>query len=323
LVTGSSPFLRILALQLLVEYPDDGPVEACDVRAVVRGGDHVHERACDRVVAGPPLDRDVDVERAFHLGRRHVPAVVEHRDGLGESAFAGQPDHVGDFFAGDQVLAELADAAVEAKLGLPRLGSLGAVAIAGAGVRGLANVGPDSDRQSRHQVCGLPGPLDESVVVEGGVAQEHLPVRPEPYPGAGLGLRHPGYLAQPGSLGELGARAVAAELPGHAAPEARRPGVPFPVHLDVQPGGQRVDNARPDPVQAAGGGIRATAELPARVQPCHDQFDAAQLGLALGVHRNAAAVVTHLGGPVRVQHDLDPGAEPAERLVNGVVEDLP
>jgi len=31
----------------------------------------------------------------------------------------------------------------------------------------------------------------------------------------------------------------------------------------------------------------------------------------------------HLGGPVSVQDDLDPGAVAAERLINGVIEDLP
>ena len=96
----------------------------------------------------------------------------------------------------------------------------------------------------------------------------------------------------------------------------------LPVHLYVQPRGQRVDHRGTDAVQAAGSGVRAAAELPARVQPGHDQLHAAELGLAFRVDRDAAAVVPDLGGAVRVQRDLDPGAMPAQRLVHGVVEDL-
>jgi len=59
------------------------------------------------------------------------------------------------------------------------------------------------------------------------------------------------------------------------------------------------------------------------VQPGHHQFHAGELGLALDVDRNAAAVVPDLGGIVRVQGHLDPGAVPGQRLVHGVVEDLP
>jgi len=76
-------------------------------------------------------------------------------------------------------------------------------------------------------------------------------------------------------------------------------------------------------VQAAGGGVGAAAELAARVQPGHDQLDAGELGLPLGVDRDAAAVVAYLGGPIGVQDDLDPGAEAAQRLIHRVVDDLP
>ena len=158
------------------------------------------------------------------------------------------------------------------------------------------------------------------------VAQEDLAVGPEPDAGAGDLLRDPADLAQARPPGEAGAGAGLAwsgELAGDAAAEAGRPGVAVPVHLDVQPRGQRVDHRRPDPVQAAGSGVGAAAELAARVQPGHDQLDAGELGLRLDVDRDAAAVVAHLGGPVGVQDDLDPGAVPGQRLVHRVVEDLP
>ena len=76
-------------------------------------------------------------------------------------------------------------------------------------------------------------------------------------------------------------------------------------------------------MQPAGGGIRAAAELAARVQPGHDELHAGQLGLALDVDRDAPAVVSDLGGTVRVQDHVDPRAVSGQRLVHPVVEDLP
>ena len=67
----------------------------------------------------------------------------------------------------------------------------------------------------------------------------------------------------------------------------------------------------------------AKTRIAAREQPGHDELDSAELGLALVIHGNAAAVVAHLGGPVAVQDDLDLGAVSGERLVHRVVEDLP
>ena len=58
-------------------------------------------------------------------------------------------------------------------------------------------------------------------------------------------------------------------------------------------------------MQAAGGRVRAAAELAAGVQLGHDDLDAGQAGLGLDVDRDAAAVVAHLDRAVVVQHDLD------------------
>ena len=76
-------------------------------------------------------------------------------------------------------------------------------------------------------------------------------------------------------------------------------------------------------MQSAGGDVRAAAELAARVQLGEDHLDPGQPGLGLLVDRDAAAVVVHLGGAVRVQDDVDAAAEAAERLVHRVVDDLP
>jgi hypothetical protein len=100
-------------------------------------------------------------------------------------------------------------------------------------------------------------------------------------------------------------------------------GLAAAVDLDVQPGRQRVDHRRADPVQASGGRVGAAAELAARVQPGHHDLDPGQAGARLDVDRDAPAVVPDLHRAVGVQVDLDPGAVPAQRLVHGVVDDLP
>ena len=290
--------------------------------AVVRGGDHVHERAGDGVVAVVPLDRHVDVELALHLGRGHVAAVVEHRDGLGERAVAGQPEHLGDLLAGRQVLAELADAAVEAELGraqLARRRRRPRRPVAAVGVSRRA----DGDGQAGHQVGGLPGALGEAVVAEGGVLEEHLPVRPEPDPGAGLGLATRPAWRSPDFLVKAASGPGAANSPATPRRKLVVQILPVPVDLDVEPGGERVHDRRADAVQAAGGGVGAAAELAARVQPGHAPARRRRAWSSLVVDGDAAAVVAHLGRPVGVQDDLDPGAVAAERLVHRVVEDLP
>ena len=301
--------------ELVVQRADQGPLEPGDVGAAVRGGDDVDERADHAVVAAPPLQRHVDSELALHLGRRHVPAVIQHRDGLGEVPRPGQPQHVGDRLAGGQVRAELADAAVEAELGVAWL----LVALVAVVVAFVA----DGDGQAGDQVGGLAGALGQGLEAELGVAQEHLAVRPEPDPRPGGLAQDAPEIAQSRPLGEVGRRAGPGELAGDAAAEAGRPGPALPVHLYVQPRGQRVDHRRAHAVQPAGGGVGAAAELAARVQPGHDQLHAGQLGLALDVDRDAPAIVPDLGRPVRVQDHVDPGAVPAQRLVHRVVEDLP
>ena len=76
-------------------------------------------------------------------------------------------------------------------------------------------------------------------------------------------------------------------------------------------------------MQAARRGVRTAAELAARVQLGEDHLDAGEPGLGLLVDRDAAAVVVDLGGAVGVQRDVDPGAVAGQRLVDGVVDDLP
>ena len=96
-----------------------------------------------------------------------------------------------------------------------------------------------------------------------------------------------------------------------------------PVDVDVHPRGQRVDDREADAVQAAGGDVRAAAELAAGVQLGRHHLDAGQPGLGLLVGRDAAAVVVDLDGVVGVQGDLDPVRGAGQRLVDAVVDDLP
>src|SRR5699024_10194147 len=78
-----------------------------------------------------------------------------------------------------------------------------------------------------------------------------------------------------------------------------------------------------DAVQAAGGGVGAAAELPARVQLGVDHLDTGQPGARLDVDGDAASVVAHLDRAVGAQEHLDAGRVAAERLVDRVVDDLP
>ena len=118
-------------------------------------------------------------------------------------------------------------------------------------------------------------------------------------------------------------RAVAGEDTRHPAPEAHALLGGRAVDVDVEPGGQRVDDRGADAVQAAGRDVRRAAELAARVQLGEDHLDAREPGLGLLVDRDAAAVVVHLGRAVGVERDLDQVAGAGQGLVHAVVDDLP
>src|SRR6185369_16927435 len=86
------------------------------------------------------------------------------------------------------------------------------------------------------------------------------------------------------------------------------------VDLDVEPARECVDDRGADTVEAARRGVRAAAELPARVQPGEDHLDTGEAGARLDVDRDAAAVVADLDRPVVGEDDLDPRAVPGEGL---------
>src|SRR3989442_3919767 len=98
--------------------------------------------------------------------------------------------------------------------------------------------------------------------------------------------------------------------------------LPFPLHADLEPFAQAVDDRKPDAVQTAGHAVHLPLELAATVHPRQDDFDAGRAVLRMDVDRNPAAVVRDRDGPVCVQGDLDFLAEAGHRLVDRLVDDL-
>ena len=96
------------------------------------------------------------------------------------------------------------------------------------------------------------------------------------------------------------------------------------AHLHHEPFGQRVDHAGADAVQAARdlvAGILA-AELAARMQHGVHDGHGRDAHFGLDINRNAAAVVGHADDVALLDRDLDVGAVPGQRFVDGVVDDL-
>jgi len=91
--------------------------------------------------------------------------------------------------------------------------------------------------------------------------------------------------------------------------------------LDDQPLAERVDDRRPDAVQAAGHLVAATAELAAGMQLGEHQRHGGD-PLRVRARGDAAAVVDDPHASVGEQRDDDLVAVARERLVDGVVDDL-
>ena len=110
---------------------------------------------------------------------------------------------------------------------------------------------------------------------------------------------------------------------GHAHLEGLEPVEAVALDLDLDALGERVDHRDADAVQAAGDLVAAAAELAAGVQHGQHDGDGGQLLARRDVDGDAAAVVGDLDGAVGQDRDLDPVAEAGQRLVDGVVHDLP
>src|SRR6266571_6157557 len=95
-----------------------------------------------------------------------------------------------------------------------------------------------------------------------------------------------------------------------------------PLHADLEPLAQAIDDGETDAVQPAGHAVHLPLELPAAVHPRQNDLDARRAVLRMDVDRDPTAVVRHGDGSVRVQGDLDFLAEARHRLVDRVVDDF-
>ncbi len=294
--------------QPVVEALDQGPLEPSQVGAALRRSDDVDERTDRAVIAHSPAQGDIHVHLAFDFCGHHVPLAVEDRNGFVEVTQAGQTDHATDGFVWAEHLAELLDAP-------------GVMEGLRHDVR--APLVPDVDREVRYQVRRLLGPAQNLGQVDFRVRQEHLPVGPPTDSGPGARPRGFAGFAQPRPLDEEVIRSVPGVLPRQPAVETHRVRLGVALHPNVQSLRQRVHHRRADAVQSAGGGIRPVTEFPARVQTGHHELNTGQPASGLHVDRDTPAVVGDLDRAVGVQGDVDTRAVAVERLVDGVVDDLP
>ena len=148
-------------------------------------------------------------------------------------------------------------------------------------------------------------------VVELGDVVERLEARPERDLGAALVAGGAHHLER--RLGD--AVAEADEVLLVVAPD-----------FQLQHGGERVHHRHADAVQAArhlvGVVVFAFAEFAAGVQLRHHHLGRRDAFLGVDAGGDAAAVVAHRAGGVRVEGDADLAGETGERFVDGVVDDF-
>lgn len=94
------------------------------------------------------------------------------------------------------------------------------------------------------------------------------------------------------------------------------------MDADLQPVGERVDDAGADAVQAAGDLVAPAAELAARVQHGVNDLECGLARLLLYIDGYAAAVIRDADDVPRLYDDLDIVAVARQRFVDGVVHDL-
>ena len=86
--------------------------------------------------------------------------------------------------------------------------------------------------------------------------------------------------------------------------------------------GQRIDDRHANAMQTAGDFVGAVIELTAGMQHGHDDLGCRASLFGMDVDGNAATVVAHGDGLIRVDDDLHLRAMTGERLVDGVVDDF-
>ena len=91
---------------------------------------------------------------------------------------------------------------------------------------------------------------------------------------------------------------------------------------ELEPGRQRVDDRDADAVQSARHLVGILVEFPTGVELGHDDLGGRDAFALVDVDRDAAAVVTHRAGAVRIEGDHHLGGVAGKRLVDGVVDHL-
>ena len=91
------------------------------------------------------------------------------------------------------------------------------------------------------------------------------------------------------------------------------------AHRDGQFLGQGIDAGHAHAVQTAGHLVARIVELAAGVQLGHDHLHGGYAFLGMDIHRDAAPVVAHGHGIVRMQDHRDPRTIASHGFVNGVV----
>jgi len=164
----------------------------------------------------------------------------------------------------------------------------------------------EEDAQASVQERQLAQSVDDRV--EGKLRRlgEDLRIRLEGHPGTG-GRGLAGHLQIAGDVAPLVALTVDPALL---------------VDLDLQPLGERIDDAHADAVQAPRNLVVGAVELASGVEDRHHDLDARTPLFGMYVDRDSTAVVEDAAAPVGSEGDLDAIAEAGEGLVDGVINHL-
>jgi len=109
-------------------------------------------------------------------------------------------------------------------------------------------------------------------------------------------------------------------LDSDAALEAHRMLLALAVDDQVEPVAEGVDDRYADAVQPAGDLVGILVELAAGVQFGHDHFGGGNPFALVDIDGDAAAVIGHRAGAVRIEDHLDLGGVARQHFVDGVID---
>ncbi len=109
---------------------------------------------------------------------------------------------------------------------------------------------------------------------------------------------------------------------GNAMRKAHLVNLAGATDLQFQPNRQRVHNRHADAVQTTGNLVGILVELAAGVKLGHDDLGCRNAFFLMDIGRDAAAIVGHGAGPVRVESDGHKRGMSCQRFVDRIVHDL-